>query len=241
MNHLLTTNQLSVKYPQIVALHDVNLTLPTGLRIAIIGPNGAGKSTLLKASLGLIKSTGSIHIFDQSINNIRHLIAYVPQRSNVNWQFPTTVKDVVMMGITTNRWGFQRYTDEQKDRALAAIETMQLSDLMHRQIDQLSGGQKQRVFLARAIAQETQAYFLDEPLAGVDRTSETLIMDQLLRFKNDGKSSITVHHQLETLDDYFDYVVMINKTVIVAGMMSEVLTKNNIDLTYIGTNQRWEH
>lgn len=241
MANLLTINQLSVQYQQVTALQDVNLTLPTGQRIAIIGPNGAGKSTLLQASLGLVKSTGEIKVFDQAIDKVRHMTAYVPQRANVNWQFPTTVKDVVLMGITSKKWGFHRYTAEQKELAYSAIETMQLTDLMNRQIDQLSGGQKQRVFLARAIAQNAQAYFLDEPLAGVDQTSERLIMDQLEQFKKDGKSSVTVHHQLETIDDYFDYIVMINKTVIVAGPISQVLTQDNINQTYLGmTKNKWE-
>ncbi|MBR7927339.1 ABC transporter ATP-binding protein [Aerococcaceae bacterium zg-ZUI334] len=238
MTHLLTIKNLAVSYQQAQALYDVNLVLPTGKRIAIIGPNGAGKSTLMQAALNLIPyQADELTVLERPIREVRNQIAYVPQRANVNWYFPTTVLDVVQMGITSQRFGFQRIRPEQKEQALAAIDKMALTDLQNRQINQLSGGQKQRVFLARAIAQNAQAYFLDEPLAGVDKTSEALIMDQLAELKKEKRSSITVHHQLETVDDYFDYVVLLNRTIIAAGPIHEVMTQENINLAYTGTTK----
>ncbi|MBF6978297.1 metal ABC transporter ATP-binding protein [Tuanshanicoccus lijuaniae] len=243
MTHLLTIKNLAVSYQQTQALHDINLVLPTEQRIAIIGPNGAGKSTLMQAALHLIPyQADELLVLERPIREVRDQVAYVPQRANVNWHFPTTVLDVVQMGITSQRFGFQRIQPEQKERALFAIEKMALTDLQDRQINQLSGGQKQRVFLARAIAQDAQAYFLDEPLAGVDKTSEALIMEQLAQLKNEKRSSITVHHQLETVADYFDYVVLLNRTMIAAGPIHEVMTQENINLAYTGTAKTdWGH
>lgn len=238
MTPLLTLEQVSVHYQNVIALNNINLTLPTKRRIAIIGPNGAGKSTLLQACLGLIPmKSGEIKLFGESVTAGKKRVAYVPQRSNVNWYFPTTVLDVILMGITSHHLGFKRVSVAEKEFAQNALEKMQLADLQHRQINQLSGGQKQRVFLARAIAQNADAYFLDEPLAGVDKTSETLIMDQLELFQKQGKSSITVHHQLDTLKEYFDYIVLVNRQIIVAGEINQTLTQENIHLTYMGSSK----
>lgn len=234
MNPLIETVNLSVQYNKVKTLNNINIQLPQNKKIAIIGPNGAGKSTFIKACLGLIPYDGQVSVLNQTIKQSRQQIAYVPQRSNVNWYFPTTVEDVVKMGVSSNRFIFSPISKEKKDKVEQALAIMKLTDLKDRQINQLSGGQKQRVFLARAIAQDAQAYFLDEPLAGIDRTSEQLIMQQLNDFQKQNKSSITVHHQLETLKDYFDYVVMINQQLITAGPIDEVLTKDNLDLTYYG-------
>lgn len=234
MNNIIETLDLSVQYDKVKALDKVNIRLPSNKKIAVIGPNGAGKSTFIKACLGLINYDGRITVLNQTIEQSRNQIAYVPQRANVNWYFPTTVEDVVKMGVSSNRFIFSTIAKETLEKVEQALEIMKLTDLRKRQINQLSGGQKQRVFLARAIAQDAQAYFLDEPLAGIDRTSEQLIMQQLNDFQQQNKSSITVHHQLETLTDYFDYIVMINQQLIAAGPIDEVLTPENINLTYFG-------
>lgn len=235
MKDILKIEALNVTYQQTRALDNISLNLANNMRAAIIGPNGAGKSTFIKATLGLIPANSkSIQIFDQALTKVRHRIAYVPQTSEVNWQFPTTVYDVVLMGITSRRWAFQTIQPSQRQTVEAALELMQLSDLKDRQISQLSGGQKQRVFIARAIAQNAELYFLDEPLAGVDIKSEQLIMDQLLAFQKAGKTSITVHHDLNTVPDYFDTVILLNRQLIASGPIADVFTSENIQTTYHG-------
>lgn len=233
--NILTIEDLNVHYQQTRALDNVSLTLPYNVRTAIVGPNGAGKSTLIKAILGLVNANSkSIHLFDEPLAKVRHRIAYVPQTSDVNWQFPTTVYDVVLMGVTSKRWAFQRITQTQKQVVDEALEKMQLTDLKARQINQLSGGQKQRVFIARAIAQNADLYFLDEPLAGVDFKSEQMIMDQLIAFQQGGKTSITVHHDLNTVPEYFDSVILINRQLIASGSIQDIFTPENINTTYHG-------
>lgn len=233
--NILSIEHLNVNYQQTRALDNISLNLPSNVRTAIVGPNGAGKSTFIKAILGLVKSTSqSIRLFDEPLTKVRQRIAYVPQTSEVNWQFPTTVYDVVLMGGTSRRWAFQKITDSQKLAVDEALEIMQLSDLRARQISQLSGGQKQRVFIARAIAQNADLYFLDEPLAGVDIKSEQMIMDQLLAFQKIGKTSVTVHHDLNTVPEYFDSVILINRQLIANGPIQEVFTPENINTTYHG-------
>lgn len=235
MKNVISINELNVVYQQTNALENISFNLPTNARAAIVGPNGAGKSTLLKATLNLVKSSKqSVQLFEQPLNKVRHRIAYVPQTSEVNWNFPTTIYDVVLMGISTKRWGFQAIKPEQKMLAEAALEKMQLNELRERPINQLSGGQKQRVFIARAIAQNADLYLLDEPLAGVDIKSEQLIMDQLLEFQAKGKTSMTVHHDLNTVPEYFDSVILLNRQLIAAGPLDEVFTKENIETTYHG-------
>lgn len=231
--NIVQTKALSVRYAQTLALNNITLAIPQASRTAIIGPNGAGKSTLIKAILGLIPSEHqSILIFNQPIDKVRQRIAYVPQTSQVNWHFPATVLDVVLMAISTKRFAFQRITEEQRNIALSALETMELLDLQDRQISQLSGGQKQRVFLARSMAQNAELYVLDEPLAGVDMKSEQIIMDQLMHFQQLGKTSITVHHDLNTVPEYFDHVVILNKDLIVSGPVESVFTDEWIAKAY---------
>ena len=227
MKNVISINELNVVYQQTNALENISFNLPTNARAAIVGPNGAGKSTLLKATLNLVNSSKqSIQLFEQPLNKVRHRIAYVPQTSEVY--------DVVLMGISAKRWGFQAIKPEQKMLAEAALEKMQLNELRERPINQLSGGQKQRVFIARAIAQNADLYLLDEPLAGVDIKSEQLIMDQLLEFQAQGKTSMTVHHDLNTVPEYFDSVILLNRQLIAAGPLDEVFTKENIETTYHG-------
>ncbi|MCW6653223.1 ABC transporter ATP-binding protein [Aerococcaceae bacterium NML210727] len=235
MIDVINVQALNVRYQQTVALEQLSIQIPQTVRAAIVGPNGAGKSTFIKAILNLIPSQSqSIRLFHQPLDKVRHRVAYVPQTSQVNWQFPATVFDVVLMGISSKRFGFQRITNEQKERTLFALERMQLQDLANRQISQLSGGQKQRVFLARAMAQQAELYLLDEPLAGVDMKSEQLIMDYLAELQQSGKTSVTVHHDLNTVPDYFDYVVLLNKQLIAHGPTQTTFTPDLIALTYSG-------
>ncbi|MCW6675766.1 ABC transporter ATP-binding protein [Aerococcaceae bacterium NML160702] len=235
MIDVINVQALNVRYQQTVALEQLSIQIPQTVRAAIVGPNGAGKSTFIKAILNLIPSQSqSIRLFHQPLDRVRHRVAYVPQTSQVNWQFPATVFDVVLMGISSKRFGFQRITNEQKERTLFALERMQLQDLANRQISQLSGGQKQRVFLARAMAQQAELYLLDEPLAGVDMKSEQLIMDYLVELQQSGKTSVTVHHDLNTVPDYFDYVVLLNKQLIAHGPTQTTFTPDLIALTYSG-------
>lgn len=234
MESIITIKDLNVNYQRTKALYDVSLSIPDNIRAAIIGPNGAGKSTLIKAILDLIPSYGGQVTFfdDESIESVRHRIAYVPQSSEVNWNFPTTVKDVVSMGINYKKGLFSKFKQDELEKIDMALETMNLQDIQNRQISQLSGGQKQRVFLARAIAQDADLYLLDEPLAGVDMTSEAIIMNQIKSFQQQGKTSITVHHDLNTIETYFDYVIMINKTIVTHGPISTTFNEKNIERTY---------
>lgn len=243
MNTIIQVKNLSVNYQHTQALSNISLEIPENVRLAIIGPNGAGKSTLLKSLMNLITNhnEGIIYFGDKSLKEARSQIAYVPQSSEVNWNFPTTVEDVVMMGISSKRWGFQRIKQSQKEKVKQALEAMQLTDLSKRQISQLSGGQKQRVFIARSIVQDADLYFFDEPLAGVDMKSEAIIMDQLKQFQDAGKSSLTVHHDLNTVEDYFDYVLLMNKEVIALGPTIEVFSQDNINKAYLNYVQPITH
>lgn len=240
MNSIITIENLSVRYQQTLALNNITLQVPENVRMAIIGPNGAGKSTFIKAILNLIPAKQHKLSFfnDLTLKQARSKIAYVPQTSEVNWHFPTTVKDVVTMGVSSNRWGFQSVNEEQKIVVSQALEAMELTDLSNRQISQLSGGQKQRVFIARAIAQDADLYFFDEPLAGVDMKSEAIIMAQLKEFQDAGKTSLTVHHDLNSVPDNFDYVLFLNKEVIATGPTVDVFTRENIDKAYLNQSQQ---
>ncbi|MET3557714.1 manganese/zinc/iron transport system ATP- binding protein [Streptococcus rupicaprae] len=232
----LAVKDLNVSYGAITALDNITLEIPAGSRCAIVGPNGAGKSSLFKAVLGLEKSQGSVSLLgrDRDLESlIEQSVAYVPQANAVNWQFPARVYDIVMMGRFAKMKGwFKKPSPRDKAVVEQALETMALLDLQDRQIDQLSGGQRQRVFIARALAQEAELYLMDEPLAGVDVKTENIIMDTLRQFQTQGKTSIVVHHDLHTLERYFDYLVWINKLIVAAGPMSDVLTKENYQITY---------
>lgn len=226
-------------YPnnQTAALENVQLQIPKGSRTAIVGPNGAGKSSLFKVILGLeTVSKGSVSLFGQT-DNLPHLIAekvaYIPQSSQVNWQFPATVFEIVLMGRFAHSKGLlRRPSKEDKIAVEKALEKMKIADLRNRQIDQLSGGQRQRVFLARALAQEADLYMMDEPLAGIDKTTEVMIMDILKEFQAQGKTSIVIHHDLTTLQSYFDHMVWVRQKVIAAGSIEETLTEENYKAAY---------
>lgn len=237
METAITIKGLSVSYQSTVALKDLNLIIPKGSRTAIVGPNGAGKSTLFRSILQLeTLNKGNIAIFGekgQGLKRTMNKIAYIPQTTQVNWQFPATVFDIVLMGRypLISHW-LKRPRQKDKEATLQALEKMDLLDLRKRQIDQLSGGQRQRVFLARAIAQEAELYLMDEPLAGVDIKTEQKIMDILCDFQAEGKTSVVIHHDIQSLATYFDYLVWLNKKVIAQGPIEQVLTRDNYQRTY---------
>ena len=217
---------LTVAYGENIALEDFNLDVEIGSLMALVGPNGAGKSTLIKTILKFLKQiTGEIKISKKSL-------AYVPQRNSVDWDFPTTLFDVVEMGCYGRVGLFKRVNKEEKVKVLKAIEQVGMLDFKDRQISELSGGQQQRTFIARALVQEADIYLMDEPFQGVDSTTEKWIVNILKKLKSEGKTLIIVHHDLQTVPTYFESVTFINKTVIASGKVKEVFTQENIDKTY---------
>ena len=217
---------LTVAYGENIALEDFNLDVEIGSLMALVGPNGAGKSTLIKTILKFLKQiTGEIKISKKSL-------AYVPQRNSVDWDFPTTLFDVVEMGCYGRVRLFKRVNKEEKVKVLKAIEQVGMLDFKDRQISELSGGQQQRTFIARALVQEADIYLMDEPFQGVDSTTEKSIVDILKKLKSDGKTLLVVHHDLQTVPTYFESVTFINKTVIASGKVKEVFTQENIDKAY---------
>ena len=226
--------KLVVAYDEDKAVIDgFNLGIEKGKMTAFVGPNGAGKSTLIKAILEFVKPiTGSIKINGKTYAQEKKKIAYVPQRGSVDWDFPTTLYDVVEMG-SYGRVGFlKRVPKSEKKRVMEAIEKVDMIEYIDRQISQLSGGQQQRVFIARALVQDAEIYLLDEPFQGIDKKTEGSIVNILKGLKEEGKTVIVVHHDLQTVPEYFDEVVLINRKVIASGKVSEVFTKENIDETY---------
>ena len=214
-------------------LDGFNLGIEKGKMTAFVGPNGAGKSTLIKAILEFVKPiTGSIKINGKTYAQEKKKIAYVPQRGSVDWDFPTTLYDVVEMG-SYGRVGFlKRVPKSEKKRVMEAIEKVDMIEYIDRQISQLSGGQQQRVFIARALVQDAEIYLLDEPFQGIDKKTEGSIVKILKGLREEGKTVIVVHHDLQTVPEYFDEVVLINRKVIASGKVNEVFTKENIDETY---------
>ena len=226
---------LTVSYGDKTAIFSVDANFPTASMSAIIGPNGAGKSTLLKAVIGVQPIlAGQVHIFDNPIKNNLQKIAYAPQRVSVDWDFPTNVIDVVQMGLYRQVGLLGRMKGEQTSIAMDCLDRVGMADMWQQQIGQLSGGQQQRVFLARALAQDAEIYLLDEPFSGVDAATERAIIDVLKSLKSKNKSIIAVHHDLATVRDYFDYVLMINIKNIAEGLINEIFTNENLQSTYGG-------
>ena len=226
---------LTVAYHEKPVLWDVDLKVPKGVLLAIVGPNGAGKTTLLKSILGLIQpAAGTISVFGKPYQEQRKYVAYVPQRGSVDWDFPTTALDVVIMGRYGHLGWFRRPGKQEKDMAMAALKQVGMQDFASRQISQLSGGQQQRVFLARALVQDADVYVMDEPFAGVDTTTEKAIISLLQDLRKKGKTVIVVHHDLQTVKEYFDWVMLVNVRKIALGPVSQVLTKENLIKTYGG-------
>jgi manganese/zinc/iron transport system ATP- binding protein len=231
----LHVEDLTVSYQGRPALWDIDLDVPPGVMAAIVGPNGAGKSTLIKSVLELVPATaGHVRMFGAPYSAQRRRVAYVPQRSSVDWDFPTTALDVVMMGRYGHLGWLRRPGAEERRRALAALDEVGIADLAERQISQLSGGQQQRVFLARALVQEADLYFLDEPMAGVDATTERAIVALLKGLRDRGNTVVVVHHDLQTVREYFDWIVILNVRVIAQGSVAEAYTAANLERAYGG-------
>ena len=228
-------HDLTVAYGTKPVLWDIDLSIPKGKLAAIIGPNGAGKTTLIKSMVGLIKPvSGGAHFQDIAIENgkLRNKIAYVPQSGSVDWDFPATVLDVVTMGRYGHLGWFKRPGKEDKNMALEMLDKVGMRDYASRQISQLSGGQQQRVFLARALIQQAEIYFMDEPFKGVDAQTEKSIVALLKNLKELGKTVIVVHHDLQTVSDYFDWVTLINLHIVANGPVEEVFTDKNLSIAY---------
>ncbi|MFM9958080.1 MAG: metal ABC transporter ATP-binding protein [Phycisphaerales bacterium] len=228
-------HDVTVAYHRKPVLWDVDVTLPTGKLIAIVGPNGAGKSTLLKAALGLVPlASGSIELLGGSLRNARKRIGYVPQRETVDWDFPVSALDVVLMGRYGKLGWLRRPGAADRKAALECLRKVGMQDFSTRQISQLSGGQQQRVFLARALAQDAALYFMDEPFAGVDAATERTIVDVLRELRSSGRTVVAVHHDLQTVTEYFDHVVLLNMRLVAAGPVDRVFTRENLQKTYGG-------
>jgi manganese/zinc/iron transport system ATP- binding protein len=230
---LLTVQNLSVSYAQKIVLWGINLELPAGKVVGIMGPNGAGKSTFIKALMGVTPvDSGMIKIFGQPLEAVRKRVSYVPQRNSVDWDFPASVFDVVLMGRYVHLRLFQRPRAIDREIAMKALEQVKMQDLAHRQIGQLSGGQQQRVFLARALAQEADVYCMDEPFVGVDAATEKSIVILLQKLASEGKSIIVVHHDLQTAPTYFDWVVLLNMRLIGSGKAATILQPSFLQAAY---------
>ncbi|MFD5869144.1 metal ABC transporter ATP-binding protein [Corynebacterium sp. NPDC060344] len=224
---------LSVAYDSAPVLRNADVTVPAGVVMGVIGPNGAGKSTLLKAMLGLIPPlTGRALFFGEPLNRVRGRVAYVPQSTSVDWDFPARVKDVVLMGTYGGLGWFRRPGAAERARAAAAMGNTGVADLADRQIGELSGGQRQRVFLARALAQDADLFFMDEPFQGVDAKSARAIVEVLHRLREGGKTVVMVHHDLATVAEFCDHVTLLNRSVVASGPVGETFTRETIAETY---------
>ncbi|MBA4119464.1 MAG: manganese ABC transporter ATP-binding protein [Isosphaera sp.] len=228
-------HDVTVAYHRRPVLWDIDVSLPAGKLVAIVGPNGAGKSTLLKAALGLVPlASGRIEIFGRPLRQARTLIGYVPQRETVDWDFPIDALGVVMMGRYGRLGWVRRPGAADRAAALEALRKVGMQDYASRQISQLSGGQQQRVFLARALAQDAMLYFMDEPFAGVDAATERAIVDVLRALRSAGRTVVAVHHDLQTVPEYFDHVALLNMRLVAAGPVAETFTRANLQKTYGG-------
>lgn len=235
MTYPLEVDQLTVAYQKKPVLRSVSFQIPSGKLIGVLGPNGAGKSTLLKAVLGLIpKVEGEVKIFGQPYREQRKNVGYVPQRESVDWDFPTNALDVVMMGRYGHLGWFRRPGAKEREMAMECLTKVGMADYAGRQISQLSGGQQQRVFLARALAQNAKLYFMDEPFAGVDATTEKAIIQLLHELKDQGKTVLVVHHDLSTVQEYFDHVMLLNGELVASGPTSDIFTPEYLQKTYGG-------
>lgn len=225
-------NNVNVDYESILVLDNLNFNIPRKLMTAIVGPNGAGKSTLLKATLGLTDYTGKISFFGETLLQARKKIAYMSQFQEVDWFFPMTVFDVVLMGRAPFKKFWQRYNLEDFKLVESALKDIGMLNFRDSHISKLSGGQKQKVFLARCIVQNPEILFLDEPLAGIDFKSMREIFEILQKLKSQGKSIVMIHHDLSNLEEYFDYLVVVNKQIIDYGPTVEVLARNSIEMAF---------
>lgn len=231
----LSVYDLTVAYHRKPVIWDVALEIPAGSLVGIVGPNGAGKSTLLKAVMDLIpRASGRIEIFGKPYRLNRHRVGYVPQRESVDWDFPVDALDVVTMGLYGQVGWCMPVRRKHREAALESLQRVGIAHLAHRQISQLSGGQQQRTFLARALVQDADLYLMDEPFAGVDAATESAIIEILRAMKQDGKTAVVIHHDLQTVPQYFDYVVLLNMRVVAHGPVEDVFHPENLQKTYGG-------
>ncbi len=234
-NIALEVHDLTVSYDRKPVLWDIDMSLPKGKLIGIVGPNGAGKSTLIKSVMELVpNSSGYVRLFDQSLNDVRSRISYVPQRESVDWDFPASVLDVVLMGRYGKLGLFKRPRKADKEVALDSLRKVGMQAYADRQISQLSGGQQQRVFLARALAQQADLYFMDEPFAGVDAATEKAIISLLRDMSERGNTVIVVHHDLQSVTEYFDWVILLNMRLVAYGPTEQVFNQELLQETYGG-------
>jgi len=226
---------LTVAYRERPVLWNVDITVPQGILMGVVGPNGAGKTTFIRTVLGLVRPlAGRIRILGTSYEDSRRLVAYVPQRGSVDWEFPTSVLDVTTMGRYGALGWVRRPGRRERAQALEALDRVGMAHLAERQISQLSGGQQQRVFLARALVQDAQLYFMDEPFQGVDATTERAIVALLRELRATGKTVIAVHHDLQTVTEYFDWVTLLNVGLVASGPVAKAFTEENLRRTYGG-------
>jgi len=231
----LSIHDMTVAYHRRPVLWDIDYNAPPGNLIAIVGPNGAGKSTLIKAVLGLVPAvSGHAAFFGETYHHVRERVGYVPQRSSVDWDFPVCALEVVTMGLYRRIGWFRPVTKKYRRKAMAALDRVGMADYAMRQISQLSGGQQQRVFLARALAQEADLYLMDEPFAGVDAATERAIVAVLRELRETGRTAMVVHHDLQTVPEYFDEVLLLNMRLIATGAVESVFTEENLRATYGG-------
>lgn len=235
MNTALEIHDLTVAFDRKPVLWNIDLTIPQGKLVGIVGPNGAGKSTLIKAVMGILPlSSGYVKIFDQPLDEVREKVSYVPQRESVDWDFPASVLDVVLMGRYARLGLFKRPRKADKDVAMDCLKKVGMEGFINRQISQLSGGQQQRTFLARALAQQADLYFMDEPFAGVDAATEKAIVTLLREMTSQNKTVIVVHHDLQSVSQYFDWVLMLNTRLVASGPTETTFTSQNLESTYGG-------
>lgn len=232
---ILELHNVTVAYNQKPVLWNIDFTLPSGNLIGVVGPNGSGKTTMIKSIMGLVPlSSGYVKIFGKDLAEIRHRVSYVPQRGSVDWDFPASVLDVVLMGRAKPSNLFKKISKEDKAIAMSCLQKVKMETFIKRQISELSGGQQQRVFLARALAQEADLYLMDEPFAGVDAATERAIIDLLKEMKSAGKTILVVHHDLQSVSEYFDWVLLVNTRLVASGRTEEVFNSDLLYETYGG-------
>lgn len=231
----LSIQDLTVAWSRKPVIWDVEFDVAPGQLVGIIGPNGAGKSTLLKAVMDLVpRASGRIEVFGRSWRQNRHRVGYVPQRESVDWDFPVSVLDVVTMGLYSRIGWFRPVLRRHRELAMRALERVGIGEYANRQISQLSGGQQQRTFLARALVQEADLYLMDEPFSAVDAATEQAIVGLLREMRAAGRTALVIHHDLHTVPDYFDSVVLLNMRVVAQGPTASVFTRENLERTYGG-------
>ncbi len=231
----LEVHNLTVSYDKKPVLWNVDFTLPKSDMIGIVGPNGSGKTTLLKAIMGLVPlNSGYVEMYGQSLATMRQRVSYVPQRESVDWDFPATVMDVALMGRYGKRGLFRRLKAEDRDVAYESLRKVNMHNYWKRQISQLSGGQQQRVFLARALAQEADLYLMDEPFAGVDAATESSVVEIMKEMRDEGKTVVVVHHDLQSVFEYFNWLVLLNTRLVASGPANDVFTTELLEEAYGG-------